>query len=455
MRATFRVAVPFLLSVVLLPALGKAPPQQPGQSAQPPAPPGPTPAAPVLPLTTQVKKTVVYLRADCLHDFTDDVNSLSKDQLAAMPLPQELSVVQKLVDLTSMMQTVRASMLKLSPEEAAYLKKPNALTNDPTELSKEGEWRARILVKMTALTPQDIQNMAPPEIDALPTDKFYGTGFLVAVPDARLKGPPGTDATKVTGFTYLVTNRHVVQPGIDIGKPCKVPLASFVILNHQPDSAHPSVYAKILRVDNGTKWHFSVDDSVDLAVALAPISTDEYDFIRISTTQFLTLNDMRDRKAVEGDPLLFSGLFIQFFDEEIKSLEPIVRSGSLAMVPEGLLPTTMQRKPGHILLADAHVFHGNSGSPVFVDTARFAGGFSFAYKFLGVICGEVYENADLTFTVTASISGTVGANSDVSIIVPAWQILDILDLPEVKKERDDVIAAHPELVNANPSAAKP
>jgi hypothetical protein len=230
-----------------------------------------------------------------------------------------------------------------------------------------------------------------------------------------------------------------------------------LILNHKPDSTHPSVYAKTLRIAKWAKWHFSTDDTVDLAVGLLPISADEYVFTRISIAQFLTLDDMHNRKAVEGDPLLFSGLFIQLydFDKEIKSLEPIVRSGSLAMVPEGLLPTTMQRKPGHILLADAHVFHGNSGSPVFVDTARFEGGIGYSYKFLGVICGEVYENADLTFTVTASISATVGENSDVSIVVPAWQILDILDLPETKQERDDLLAAHPELTNTNPSAPKP
>ncbi|MGO8732821.1 MAG: hypothetical protein ACLQVM_08500 [Terriglobia bacterium] len=365
-------------------------------------------------------------------------------------------MVQKLVDITSKMQVVRASMSKLSAEEVAHLRNPNALTNDPAQLATEGEWRASIALKMTALTPADIQDMTPAELDALPADKNFGTGFLIMVPDVRLKAPAGVDPATY-GFTYLVTNRHVVQPGIDVGKPCAVPLSSFVILNHLPDSTHPSAYAQTILINRGANWHFSTDDSVDLAVALAPISSEEYDFARIPTKQFLTLDDMHNRKAVEGDPLLFSGLFIQLYDlnSEIKSLEPIVRSGSLAMVPEGLLPTTMQRKPGHILLADAHVFHGNSGSPVFVDTARFERAFGSSYQFLGVICGEVYENEDLTFTVTASISATVGANSDVSIVVPAWQILDILDLPELKKERDDILAAHPEFTNASPSAPKP
>jgi len=398
-----------------------------------------------------IKKTVVYLRADCLHDFTDDVSSLSKDRLAVIPLPQEISVVQKLVEITSKMQLVRVSMSKLSPEEAAYLKNPNALSNDPAQLATEGEWRASILLKMTALTPADIQDMTQAEINALPTDTHLGTGFLISVPDPRLRVSP--DKKLQSGFPYFVTNRHVVQPGIEIGRPCKVPLTSFVILSHRPDPAHTTAYAKIIQFPYGIRWHFSADDSVDLAVMPISVTPDEYDFVVIPTTQFITREDIQKRKAVEGDPLLFSGLFIQLFDENIKSLEPIVRSGSLAMVPQGLLPTTMQGKPGQILLADAHVFGGNSGSPVFVDIAHFVpNALGSAYLFLGVICGEVYEKEDLTFTVTTSISGTVGANSDVSMVVPGWQILDILDLPEVKKGRDDFVAAHPELTNSSPSA---
>jgi hypothetical protein len=125
------------------------------------------------------------------------------------------------------------------------------------------------------------------------------------------------------------------------------------------------------------------------------------------------------------------------------------------MVPEGLLPTTMQKKPGHVLLTDAHVFGGNSGSPVFVDIARFAGMIGSSYRFLGAISGEVFENADLTFTVTTSISGSVGANSDVSMVVPAWQVLDILDQPSLKKQRDDFLAAHPTPENTVAPPPKP
>jgi hypothetical protein len=308
---------------------------------------------------------------------------------------------------------------------------------------------------MTALTPAEVRPMIPAELDALSlsTDQHLGTGFLIVAPNDPAKAIANPN-DPISGFTYLVTNRHVVQPGIDSGRPCKVPLRTFLIINHKPDSTHPAVYAETVRVDQLFNWTFSLDDSADLAVTSISIPQDKYDFVTIPTTQFLTRDEMEKRTAVEGDPVFFSGLFVQFFNQEVQTLDPIVRSGTLAMVPQGLLPTTIQRRPGHVMLTDAHVFGGNSGSPVFVDTARFAGMIGSSFKFLGVVSGEVFENADLTFTVTTSISGSVGANSDVSMVVPAWQILDILDQPVLKKPRNDFVAAHPEPTSASPSPAK-
>jgi trypsin-like peptidase len=450
MRTPIRISLPILITAFFLPMSGQTPATQP---QQPPSSPAPAPSAA---LSTQVKKTVVYLQADCLHDFSAEASSLGKEQLAHMPLPQETSIVQRLVKVTSKMQAVKASMSKLSTEETAYLMHPNPLTSDPEQLATEGAWRVSILLKMTALTESDVQAMTPDELDglSLSADQSLGTGFLVVVPNdpAKVIANPNSE---ITGFTYLVTNRHVVQPGIDIGQPCKVPLRTFLMANHKPDSTHPSIFAETIRVDQGIKWSYSTDDSVDLAVAPIGIAPDQYDYLRIPTTQFLTRDEMEKRVAVEGDPVFFSGLFVQFFDQEVQPLDPIVRSGTLAMVPEGLLPTTMQKRPGHVLLTDAHVFGGNSGSPVFVDTARFAGVIGSSFRFLGVVSGEVFEKTDLTFTVTTSISGSVGANSDVSMVVPAWQVLDILAQPDLKKTRDDYLAAHPPPAISDSGTPKP
>ena len=452
MRMPLRIGVHILIMAYLLPMAGQtsgSPPQQ--------APSSPTPGPA---LSTLVRKTVVYLRVDCLSDYSTLASSLGKEQFAHMPLPQEESDVQQLVNLTAKFQSVRAIMSKLSEEEKAYLMHPNPLSSDPEQLATEGAWRMSLLVKMSTLTEADVQLMTPAELDAISPaidkhDQHLGTGFLVVMPNDQAKPAAESNQATMTGFTYLVTNRHVAQPGIDIGQPCKVPLQSFLIINHKPDSAHPSTYAEYNRIDKSIRWSFSTDDSVDLAVTALNISSDQYDYVRIPTTQFLTRDEMEKRTAVEGDPVFFSGLFIQLFNDEIQSIDPIVRSGTIAMLPAGLLPTTMQNRPGHVVLADAHSFGGNSGSPVFVDTARFAGMIGYSFKFLGVISGEFFENSDLTLTVTTSLSGKVGANSDVSMVVPAWQILDILDQPALKKMRDDFLAAHPELINTNSTPPRP
>jgi hypothetical protein len=269
MYANFKISIALLFVVILSQASG----QTPSQPSQQPAQPSPAPAAA---LSTQVKKTVVYLRADCLHDYSAEATSFSKEKLANMPLPQETLIVQQLVKITSKLQSVKASMSKLSTEETAYLMHPNPLTNDPEQLAVEGAWRASILLKMTALTEADVQLMTPVELDSLSlsADQHLGTGFLIVVPNDPIK-VAANPAPEMTGFTYLVTNRHVVQPGIDIGQPCKVPLRSFLIVNHKPDSTHPSIYAETVRIDPAMNWSFSNDDSVDLAVTFLGIPPDQ------------------------------------------------------------------------------------------------------------------------------------------------------------------------------------
>jgi hypothetical protein len=50
--------------------------------------------------------------------------------------------------------------------------------------------------------------------------------------------------------------------------------------------------------------------------------------------------------------------------------------------------------------------------------------------------GEVYENADLTLSVTTTLAGSIGANSDVSIIVPATEVRKLLDQAIFKDARE-------------------
>jgi hypothetical protein len=105
---------------------------------------------------------------------------------------------------------------------------------------------------------------------------------------------------------------------------------------------------------------------------------------------------------------------------------------------------TTLHKPGRVYLTEDHAFAGNSGSPVFIDTGKYAGVIgSPSYKLLGVISGEVLETSDLTLHVTTTYTASVGANSDVSIVVPASEIRSILYSSSLQAERDAYLAQLP------------
>ena len=283
-------------------------------------------------------------------------------------------------------------------------------------------------------TPEALAKLKPEELATLKHVSHSGTGFIVFVPDERV----GKDR----GFTYLVTNRHVAQPGIEDGKPCIVVGYSF-LLNHRGGSGEPDHLQMVPVVPKDT-WWFPDDESVDLAVtAFSALQTD-WDYQTIPVNLFVSKEMVDQKQVVEGDPVLFSGLFVQY--EGSSKLEPIVRSGSIAMLPDDPIITTL-KKLGRIYLTEAHAFGGNSGSPMFVDVNKFKGSLGYDYRFLGVVTGEVFEGNDLTLQVAATYKGSVAANSDISIVVPAEEVKKILFSPRVQRMRDLSIADVPQAKN--------
>jgi hypothetical protein len=251
---------------------------------------------PPLPLTSQIKKTIAFLSTTCLHDYSAEADALSIESLQKMPIQQEFTIAQQLIALTLRLQNVRQSMAKLTADDIAHLKQNVALT-DSSAIAAEALWRAQVLVKMTSLTAEDIASLKPEEIPLIPSNEFLGTGFFVKVSDGRIKGPEGVDKANL-GFTYLVTNRHVVQPGVEKGKPCQV-LGSAIVLNRKPDTTHSSLYAETSRIDKILKWTYSDDDSVDLAVSGIGVPPDLYDYVTIPTIQFITDEEVQKKIVVE------------------------------------------------------------------------------------------------------------------------------------------------------------
>jgi hypothetical protein len=229
---------------------------------------GSAPAQPSpLPFPAQLKKTVIFIQTDCLHEPT-------AEELAAMP-----------------------------PEERE-------------------KW-----------TPEALDKLKIEDLAKLRHNPHSGTGFIVSVPDER--------AEKDQAFIYLVTNRHVAQPGIEDGKPCRVVGYSF-LLNHkggsdgEPD--HLQKVPVVPKVPNDTWWFSDYDDSVDLAVTGFTAPQTEWDYEIIPLGLFATPEMLDQNQIVEGDPVLFAGLFVQYGGSS--KLEPIVRSGSIAMLPKDLINTT-------------------------------------------------------------------------------------------------------------------
>ena len=291
----------------------------------------PNTPAPSSPLTTVVKQSVVFLQTDCLHDFGPDIAELTSDVLAKLTPEQVIERKQQLMIAIMRLQRLKQSIYKLNSLDIAMLK-PEVLQS--MELQQLGS----LVAKMANLTDDELKKLTPQEIATLPTDSHMGTGFVVLYNDERLIPPPGMPKEDF-GWSYLVTNRHVVRPGIEDGKPCRV-LNYLVTLNRKGDS--PNVATRTESVKLAEEWHFPTDDSVDLAVIFFSVPEDTYLYARVPLNLFVTQEMVDKKQVVEGEPVLFSGLFIQSF-QQLHTLEPIVRSGTLAMVPNEAMETTLHK----------------------------------------------------------------------------------------------------------------
>lgn len=257
-----------------------------------------------------------------------------------------------------------------------------------------------------------------------------GTVFFVLYEDKRL-GDNG-------GFVYMVTNRHMAEPHVN-GHSVVVRRVSLRLNLKEARGGVQSAEGE-LPLGAELKWFFPTDEAVDLAVMpLAP--PEAFDYAPFPVSMFATKDVIEKQNIAEGDNVLFAGFFYQYPGQ--KKIEPIVRQGILAMMPDEDFTTTLN-KPGRVYFADAHVFGGNSGSPMFVNVGGFRGGGvivgGFPYRLLGVVSGMVYETQDFKLKVATTLEGKAAANSGISMIVPADELKLVLDSPELQRLRDTIVA---------------
>jgi hypothetical protein len=262
--------------------------------------------------------------------------------------------------------------------------------------------------------------------------QMSGTGFLVVYSDERLG--------QGQGFIYLVTNRHMVVPGVEVGQ--HYPINQFYIRGNvkvnpdSPNSLTKSVEEDLHYERNGGSWYFPKDSSVDLAVTGINLSK-RLDYMPIPVSLIATKDIIQARQIAPGDQVVFAGYFYQFPGTE--RVQPIVRQGILAMLPDEPVPTPLAQQPGHVYLVDAHAFHGNSGSPIFVNTGGIRGGMigGVSYSLLGIVSGY-YPESETNFSVPAArvLTQEVHDNSGITVVVPGDELKALLESPEIQRDRD-------------------
>lgn len=250
--------------------------------------------------------------------------------------------------------------------------------------------------------------------------EFGGTGFLVGVPNDRY--PDSEEAISI----YGVTNKHVAV-GNKSHSPC--PVMRF----NKPDGT-----INCLSFDP-SEWTSHLNGS-DIAVISLPHLVDCKAQV-VMTELFSTKEIVKKHNIGVGEDVFMIGRFPDH-DGGLTN-KPAARFGCISVTP-----SVMRGKEakGENYCIDMHSRTGFSGSPVFVyrtpgsDLNRMYGkaggdggklyfGSHFVF-FLGIHWGQFQEE------LKGQDDNRYSGPSGMTVVTPAWEILDVLNFEKFKKERN-------------------
>jgi hypothetical protein len=284
--------------------------------------------------------------------------------------------------------------------------------------------------------PKDIDMRVPDQIiktvlfiglPDMPEPEYRGTGFIVTVP-----------GTQSNHFAFMVTARHVAErlQGKEFYIRANKRDGTFVALKGRPDDP----------------WWFHPTDRkhVDAAVTFfAPSQLAQLDIEHVPYTMFLNHGKMVVTHIGVGDEVFIPGLFTKV--TETSRNIPIVRSGTIAMIPGERIPFGDEFIDAYLI--ESRSIGGLSGSPVFVrQTVAMETSSSpmipFARKnpdgVLHGVGGQIYLLGSMIghWDVPEGFSPTQAeaVNMGIAPVVPASKILEIIDQPELRKIMDNVNA---------------
>jgi hypothetical protein len=174
------------------------------------------------------------------------------------------------------------------------------------------EWKKMII------SVEEIQTQEDGKTEYVPV----GTAFLV----------------DYNGFNVLVTCKHILNSA-DLNK-------LFLSFNTQDHQIHRIPFNTLS--NNLINWVIDTRPEIDIAIILLPLDFDKWDIRKLPLNMFSSYEEL-----YEGDELFFLGFPLGI--KSLSGIHPLVRQGIIAFKHEG----------GPFLI-DAHVYPGNSGSPVFL-----------------------------------------------------------------------------------------
>lgn len=196
-----------------------------------------------------------------------------------------------------------------------------------------------------------------------------------------------------------------------------------------------------LKNDVQSNWFFHpTDPTVDVAVLpMASLRLVEFDYQEIPISGFATQERIAEYGIGLGEEIINIGLFTPFVGAT--RFTPIVRTGTIAMMPEGRMP---HRSYGSVeaYLAEGRSIGGLSGSPVFVrntvhipatkkDGAPALISALGSFHLLGLMHGHWDAPPDF------SELGGRSVNMGISIVIPAYKILEVLFSEELTAQRQE------------------
>jgi hypothetical protein len=256
--------------------------------------------------------------------------------------------------------------------------------------------------------------------------KYVGTAFFVQIEEKENQG--------TFRFTYLVTANHVAEALEGV---------PFTIRGNTKTGEVIEIHAN---ESGNVKWYqHRLGKTVDAAACSWEFPSRDLDALAFHTNIFLT-DDKPEAKLIGvGDEVLITGLFTLVTGKSRNI--PIVRIGNLAMSPrEAIVPTKLGDIEAYII--EARSIGGLSGSPVFIrQTIDLHGAvkwgtniqsplqtYSNVIYFLGLVHGhwdiEAAKINDPTIEPQEE-----GINMGLAIVVPASQILELLNGKELSTLR--------------------